>query len=496
MLDGATGAEHWHLLDMNNSAGTALVDVDGDGEVEILAKNDDTEWSHGADGFLIAVNLDGTIEWTASHRTDEFGSDQIIVADLYGDGQPEVIVDWAIFDGATGVRIAEAEVQQLYSTVPTVGDLDGDGIQEVLFNGVVHDANGALLWAPSSDGGPSGWRSAILDIDGDADPEVVLVGDGGIETYDHTGALLFSHGLPGRGGPPCVADFDGDGGSEIAVPARTRLLLFDLDGSDPVWEVPITDISSAAGCSAYDLDGDGAHEVLHGGEDEFKILDGRTGATLYSDPEHTSRTILESPSVADLDGDGSAEVVVASSNMWNPTKNSGITVCGHAQNRWVRADDSWPVHDWTLRNVTTSGEVPPDAIPTWEAENILRAGLSRDNLVPMTDLVVYLDGCVEGCTDASLVRLAVQVGNAGADYDEPFPVAVYRGFPGEDSLLDVFELDPILAGTTLAAVERTYTRAEVGDGNLYVRVGDDGTGIVIEECVPADNAAVWIVDPC
>ncbi len=101
------------------------------------------------------------------------------------------------------------------------------------------------LWAyPGPDGYP-----AIADLDDDGDPEVVLGGDPGGHNgiihvldgatgelwcgVDPSGAMCASNDalrtqplvIPGggRGGPPTIADFDGDGRPEIAVQSAYSL---------------------------------------------------------------------------------------------------------------------------------------------------------------------------------------------------------------------------------------------------------------------------------
>ena len=75
-------------------------------------------------------------------------------------------------------------------------------------------------------------------------------------------ALLISLTAAGTGqpGPPCVADFDGDGQAEIAWASSSLFNMFELDGS-VLWTRSVTDASGLAACSGYDIDGDGAYEV-------------------------------------------------------------------------------------------------------------------------------------------------------------------------------------------------------------------------------------------
>ena len=95
----------------------------------------------------------------------------------------------------------------------------------------------------------------------------------------------------GRLGPPCVADFNGDGVPEVATTSASALHLLDLNGKQYA-EAVIDDTSRFAGCSGFDFDGDGAVEVVFAGQQGVSVIDGRTGETLLYD--ETNRRPLSS----------------------------------------------------------------------------------------------------------------------------------------------------------------------------------------------------------
>src|SRR3546814_3228283 len=92
------------------------------------------------------------------------------------------------------------------------------------------------------------------------------------------------------GGPPTVADFDGDGRPEVGTAGRTHYVVFDPDedGDDSVlWTNETIDISSAVtGSTVFDFDNDGSAEVVYRDEQNLYIRNGSDGA-LRSE-EHTS----------------------------------------------------------------------------------------------------------------------------------------------------------------------------------------------------------------
>jgi hypothetical protein len=131
----------------------------------------------------------------------------------------------------------------------------------------------------------------------------------------------------GLGGPPTVGDFDGDGRAEVAVAGWQGFTVFDPDcvgaAPDPafcasgrsdgvLWTRTSQDqTSSSTGSSIFDFDGDGRAEVIYADECFARVYDGLTGDVLYSQ-FHNSATWYEHPIVADVDGDGKAELVIPS----------------------------------------------------------------------------------------------------------------------------------------------------------------------------------------
>lgn len=349
------------------TATLAAGDLDGDGELELVAL--------GSYGHMHAFELDGEALWSATappyapltppspRRTLLSVSGAPIVRDLESDGTVEVIFGHCVVEGASGrTRFcvdseALSASQGYWGPLVHAVDLDGDGALEVLAGRVAYRADGRVLWRLRDElYGFSAVGDFLADRPGS---EVALVRQSRWYVLDPSdGAILDRGRLPGApflellfaGGPPLVADLVGDGGDALVIANRAEVVMVDPDcrGCEIRWKAAITDHSGVTGVSAADLDGDGLPEVVHADETELRVLEGRTGRTRHRAPNH-SRTRTEYPVVADVDADGSAEIVVGSGREHRPPWETdptppGIAIYGERHGRWVRVGAEWLDH--------------------------------------------------------------------------------------------------------------------------------------------------------
>jgi hypothetical protein len=525
-----------------NSSGVALGNLDPD-----------TITNEHAPEIVATFGTGGTVAWrrtasdgsawqqmwrstypTSIHATGgESGNAAIqpALADLDRDGRPEVIVGNVVLDGLDGSLRWDGKVtvgatagvgnNAFLGPVSIAADIDLDGFQEVIAGNTVYDGRtGAQEWTYTytSSNLPCGGRCdgfpGVGNFDEDPEGEVVIVRQGEVFVLHHDGALLRKAVLPNgectanEGGPPTVADFDGDGRPEIGVAGADfyAVIDFDCDG-DPLpsecrsqyvrWAVPNNDCSSrSTGSSVFDFDGDGRAEVVYADETNFRIFDGSTGMILFDDPTHRSNTRLEMPIIVDLDNDGKSEVLVPRA----PTLDAGprgLTVFSDSGNNWVRTRRIWNQHAYSVTNITENGQVPREPEVNWlnPRLNNFRQNVQPSGLFDAPDLQITAIELIE-CVVTGVLRLAITVTNRGALGVGPGIAVNVQATPDGGSTMDlgVHRTTMTLAPGRSEVIQVTWDLGaafEFPTFTVRAIADDDGAGAgAYNECHEDDNELV------
>ncbi|MBK9001627.1 MAG: VCBS repeat-containing protein [Myxococcales bacterium] len=313
------------------------------------------------------------------------------LADLEGDGTVEVVVEGGILNGKDGTLKYALTPG---ASIPSVSDLDGDGKLDITDGRRAFKADGTLI---ADSGLASSW-SAVGDLDKDGKPEIVGINpsDGsrrmhiwrvtsaapGFEIvrqpFDiHETAPSNPCGHNAGGGPPTIADFNGDGTPDVALAGSIAYVIFDgkklMDSTAAstttlLWQSVTQDCSSAAtGSSVFDFNGDGKAEAVYSDEIYLRVYDGATGTELWKTC-NTTGTLIEYPVIADVDNDGQADIVVASNAYafnCGGTKQSGVRVIQSKSKSWVRTRRVWNQHTYHITNIEEDGTVPTKEVANW-----------------------------------------------------------------------------------------------------------------------------------
>ena len=416
---GGQVVEKWGVPGIHPTKQLAAGNIDG------MPGNEVVGCGEGADGGVRALRGDGTQLWA----TPPGYCFMPTIADLEGDGAVEVIVESGILDGATGAVKASFSAPLASSFV--VSDVDGDGALDIVTGSQVFAANGMLVLDTQTANvsnfyATQDWKSpwpAVADFDADGKPEVVVVDNLAhalvVWRYDAAAPGKFtivrpaldingvlspalcptnSWGFIHGGGPPTIADFNGDGTPDVAMAGGVGYAVLDgkklVDAAVPaneafLWIKQTSDCSSAStGSTVFDFDGDGKAEVVYSDQQRLRVYEGPTGNVLW-ERCNTTATLIENPVVADVDNDGHADIV-AVSNAYGQAQaslqcddgvsiaQSGVRVFGDTSGKWVRTRRVWNEHAYHITNVEEDGTIPK------EAPNYLQPGLNnfRQNKQP------------------------------------------------------------------------------------------------------------------
>ena len=334
----------------NSGAGASLVvhDVNGDGVPDVVV----ADFSNASFVTLLLGRGDGTLGVDRQFAT---GVDPVSVAvgDVDGDGRRDVVVANANSNtvsvllgtggGALGVRTDYATGSGPVSVA--IGDLDGDGRPDLA---VANRGDNTISVLLGAGGGtfvpgttlpvgttPSG--VAVADLNGDGKLDLAVTNPG-----SNTVSVLMGHGdgtfAPRVDYPTglipanfAVADLNGDGMPDLVTSnqgAKTVSVL--LNNGNGTFAAKVDYVSTngnppPGAVAVGDLDGDGKPDLVvsltglpsyvYGSS--VSVLRGTGGGTFGERTSFGALTAPEGLAVADLDGDGKADVVVAISPLYN-----------------------------------------------------------------------------------------------------------------------------------------------------------------------------------
>jgi len=394
-IDGKTGAHKWIgrtaagvtapvPVDVDAVVAPAIADINGDGKMEVFAIERTT-------GFVVAFDSDGVVIWKSAVSTGSRSGQGVVsmwahgisINDLDNDGVPEVVAPGMVLDSRSGVK--KFDLPKGRHVYPANGNLSGD--TEVVVSTGVLNAAGTTICRFSKDLANIGIArlkksdNFLTVVGPSVSTPVQLVA----YRADSCG-LIFEKPLgDAGGGPPNIADFDGapDHNLEIGIAGQTRYAVFNSSGT-LIWSRPTRDASSArTGSTAFDFNGDGKTEVVYNDELFLRVFDGASGTVLYEAP-NTSYTAHEYPVVADVDGNGTANIVAVSNDCASSSGNVGVNVFSEPDDRWVRTRPVWSQHGFDALGINDDGTVT-----RVDSVKILAGALPSAHLVGFRNNIPY-----------------------------------------------------------------------------------------------------------
>ena len=513
VLDGRTGTLKWQRdARLGYGAGPSIGDVDGDGSPDIVTVKE-YQNSLGAEGSysVVLYSNTGTVLW----ESDTFVGDDFdyvaapVLSDMDHDGNVEVVVGRVILnhDGSTrGVGVAGrgsfghrpwvggGTISE--GSLPAVADLDLDGVEEVITGNAIYSPDGDPIWVDftQNDG-----MVSVANLDDDDEGEFIAVSYNTVRAMDTHGSILWGPmAIPSANitSPAAIGDIDGDDQPEIIVAGGSELWALERDGSVK-WTAAVVDESGATGASIFDFEGDGIAEVVYIDEEQMVVYDGETGSVKFYSSEHNSATMYDYPTVADIDGDNQAEIVVCHDGYGS----GAVSAYGDLDESWAPARPLWNQHAYSITNINDDLSIPVDATPNFTLYNNWHAGVARvgsDALIE--DLSGLINNICEDDCDLGKLVVTFQVNNRSERaFEGTIPVSFYAIVGGAPQLLATLDVDLSLESARSSEGINAVIDAPEGveASGILMRVDDDGTGTGwLTECSELDNVDRWSVAIC
>lgn len=375
---------------------------------------------HCYDKKLRAYAIDGTLLNTSDRSTQCDG--MVSLADFNGDGYPEVYSGSDIFDAATlkwlcsgpsdgnkGLchrgppAFSQGAYHHTYFAMSLAYDVLGDNTQELICGNTIYNVNIASRTDPSLNSvtvnktitppigfSPDG-NVSLADLDLDGECEVLVIRD---DTDDQTvdttffyaykpsnGQILFQHGhLCFSTSYVFVGNIDSEPHPEIVFLENQPNYYYEeiicwrytlQSGLTTLWTQGHDDTSGMTSMTLFDFNHDNIMELVFRDNNNLRIINasGKSHITgndtirpygIYAHPI-AAGTGTEYPVVADVNGDGTAEIVVT--GLLNQHSSSGYNV-GYgglhvfSSPNWAPARPVWNQYMYHVTNVNQDLTIP------------------------------------------------------------------------------------------------------------------------------------------
>lgn len=315
-------------MDKITASSTAVVDLDGDGKVDL------TTTSYGSSEVSVYPGTgDGKFGDPLSFQSTGLNPYAVVAADLDADGSPDVVtadrrsasltVLWGTKEGGHFQSCRTLASLQSVKSV-AVGDLDRNGAADLFVCRLNQPQVDVFL-------GSRGPQISITtanvyhsletpDLNGDGIPDLagVQLSQGLLLTaiLDDSGkvrseASRFAGTMPSR---VLLGQVDGDGNLDLLVPcgAPGELSIFMGRGEGDFAEAAVVpSVSRVKDGAVGDFDGDGRSDLAVIATEELAVQFGEESG--FSEPiriERNEASRFSDPSIADLDGDSHADLIV------------------------------------------------------------------------------------------------------------------------------------------------------------------------------------------
>ena len=527
---------------------------------------------HCSDYQLRSYDIHGNLLAVSNEMTPCEGA--VSVTDFNYDGWPELYVGNVVYDAATLRRLCAGPVNGnkgrcwrggegdiANTALPFAADVLGDSIPELICGNTIYGVNIVsrtnvslnsvtelkTISIPSRI--PQDGNVAVADFNKDGRLDVLVVIDVTksevldstyFYVYDPvTENILFTHGRYALAtGFPLVGDIDGDGNLEIvyidkqnqASNARVVAVTYDpVEGAHIKWQTPHADESGQTSMTLFDFNQDGIMEIVYRDMENLRIINGSgkshiTGQdtipfyNLYTKSMYAG-TWKEYPVVADVNGDGAAEIVVCGK------VGSGLGHVGGQMwiiggvHQWAPARPVWNQYMYNVTNINKDLTVPtplfnnstaftdPQGVTRRPFNNFLQQATKLDMygrpFMPLANATMTGDTSIL-YEDNGMVITYRFCNTGGLALNSPFPITYYAN-AHQGTVIRTETVNTPLQADDCMYITVRFTEAELAAypdlDSIVVALNDNGNGIAQlggqqEECDLTDNIMSFSINPC
>ena len=359
--------------------------------------------------------------WTTAAGED-FGSGAggyattVSFADFNQDGYPEVYLRGKIYDAMTGKLLATASggnnlglsygdwthATGYKLSTSIAGDVTGDGKLDLIMGNEIYEINitnrtssvgntiSRVKTITPPAGVPEDGHAQIADFNNDGYPDIFIsirdvAGNNGIvygyvwDVYNNSVSTPFSIATNFSGKSiPLIGDIDNDGLLEVVIQCavtgttnRMRAYKYNPSTSDftLMWGLYMDEDSYSNSATLFDFNQDGMNELMITDQSTIRIVNGSgkshitgddtTSVYVMSSFNFTEITAMQYPVIADVDLDGSAELVAVGKYNSSSQSNSGsLNIFKSETTPWAPARPVWNQYMYNSVNINDDLTTP------------------------------------------------------------------------------------------------------------------------------------------
>ena len=406
-----------------------------------------------------------------------------------------------------------------------------------------------LATAPTPPGVPADGHAQVADFNLDGHPDI-FVSTKDIpshpvmfyvwDIYNNTVSSPISIPSSTRGkSVPLIADIDNDGSLEVVIQAsissnsgRIKAYKYNVTGNDftHMWDFTVDEDSWSNAMTMFDFNLDGMGDILMSDQSTVKILNGSGKSHLTGNdtvavyPLSTLSfgecTVMQYPVVADVDADGSAEIVVCGRFGSGHTWQGFLNVFHSATTPWAPARKVWNQYMYNVSCVNEDLTVPQytfnnsqvffglDNVVRRPFNNFLQQQTTLDHYGrPFAAAADIVASTATALMDDDTVRITVEYANQGdVDLQAPYGITVYKnGYRGVIIQTDTITQTLIHSGnqvyTHSIAIPQSIICSLANNDSLVIAINDLGDGIAQHggthpECDTTNNTVALNLPSC